>query len=380
MSERENLLNNLKIDRSAEPSEADSPNKLLLLGIAVVLVGFFWWLFLSDDELKEVTTFTVKSLQMSDSSATSILDASGYVVARRRATVSSKVTGKVMKVFIEEGMYVEEGQLLAQLDDSTMKADLNYSQSQLDEAIRVFNRTKELAKEELASQASLDAARASVEGLEALNAVRKQVVNDMQILAPFSGVVVYKAAQPGEMISPVSAGGGFTNTGICTIVDMDSLEVEVDVNEAFINRVKPGQPVITNLNAYPKWDIPSEVIAIIPTADRNKATVKVRIALLEKDERVLPDMGSRVSFLRKVENATKETPKEGVMIPLGAVSTKEGESIVQVIEGTSVEVRQVEVAEETANYARVIKGLNSGMKVVARFDDELEDGQKIIIK
>ena len=380
MSERENLLNNLKIDRSAEPSEADSPNKLLLLGVAVVLVGFFWWLFLSDDELTEVTTFTVKSLQMSDSSATSILDASGYVVARRRATVSSKVTGKVMKVFIEEGMYVEEGQLLAQLDDSTMKADLNYSQSQLDEAIRVFNRTKELAKEELASQASLDAARASVEGLEALNAVRKQVVNDMQILAPFSGVVVYKAAQPGEMISPVSAGGGFTNTGICTIVDMDSLEVEVDVNEAFINRVKPGQPVITNLNAYPKWDIPSEVIAIIPTADRNKATVKVRIALLEKDERVLPDMGSRVSFLRKVENATKETPKEGVMIPLGAVSTKEGESIVQVIEGTSVEVRQVEVAEETANYARVIKGLNSGMKVVARFDDELEDGQKIIIK
>ena len=380
MSERENLLNNLKIDRSAEPSESDSPNKLLLLGIAVVLVGFFWWLFLSDDELKEVTTFTVKSLQMSDSSATSILDASGYVVARRRATVSSKVTGKVMKVFIEEGMYVEEGQLLAQLDDSTMKADLNYSQSQLDEAIRVFNRTKELAKEELASQASLDAARASVEGLEALNAVRKQVVNDMQILAPFSGVVVYKAAQPGEMISPVSAGGGFTNTGICTIVDMDSLEVEVDVNEAFINRVKPGQPVITNLNAYPKWDIPSEVIAIIPTADRNKATVKVRIALLEKDERVLPDMGSRVSFLRKVENATKETPKEGVMIPLGAVSTKEGESIVQVIEGTSVEVRQVEVAEETANYARVIKGLNSGMKVVARFDDELEEGQKIIIK
>ena len=380
MSERENLLNNLKIDRSAEPSESDSPNKLLLLGVAVVLVGFFWWLFLSDDELKEVTTFTVKSLQMSDSSATSILDASGYVVARRRATVSSKVTGKVMKVFIEEGMYVEEGQLLAQLDDSTMKADLNYSQSQLDEAIRVFNRTKELAKEELASQASLDAARASVEGLEALNAVRKQVVNDMQILAPFSGVVVYKAAQPGEMISPVSAGGGFTNTGICTIVDMDSLEVEVDVNEAFINRVKPGQPVITNLNAYPKWDIPSEVIAIIPTADRNKATVKVRIALLEKDERVLPDMGSRVSFLRKVENATKETPKEGVMIPLGAVSTKEGESIVQVIEGTSVEARQVEVAEETANYARVIKGLNSGMKVVARFDDELEDGQKIIIK
>ena len=381
MSDRENLLNNLKIDRSAQPVVDGSPsNKLYLLGAAIVLVSFFWWLFLSEDELKEVTTFTVKSLQMSDSSATSILDASGYVVARRRATVSSKVTGKVMKVFIEEGMYVEEGQLLAQLDDSTMQADLNYSQSQLDEARRIFNRTGELAKEELASQASLDAARAAMEGLEALNAVRKQVVKDMQILAPFSGVVVYKAAQPGEMISPVSAGGGFTNTGICTIVDMDSLEVEVDVNEAFINRVKPGQPVITNLNAYPKWDIPSEVIAIIPTADRNKATVKVRIALLEKDERVLPDMGSRVSFLRKVDNTNQEIQKEGVMIPLAAVADIDGSSLVQVVEGNSVQIMQIEVAEETANYARVIKGLESGMKVIARFDDELENNQKVIIK
>ena len=381
MSDRENLLNNLKIDRSAPPAAVgQQSSKLYLLVISVLIVGLFWWLFLSDDELKEVTTFTVKSLEMSDASATSILDASGYVVARRRATVSSKMTGKVMKVFIEEGMYVEEGQILAQLDDSTMQADLNYSQSQLNEAKRIFNRTQELAKDELASQAALDAARASVEGLEALNAIRKQVVQDMKILAPFSGVVVYKAAQPGEMISPVSAGGGFTNTGICTIVDMDSLEVEVDVNEAFINRVKPGQPVITNLNAYPKWDIPSEVIAIIPTADRNKATVKVRIALLERDERVLPDMGSRVSFLRKVENKSPEIVKEGVMIPLAAVAIKDNQSVVQALEGSKIKLTKVEVAEETANYARVIDGLKSGMTVVAIFDNELENNQQVIIK
>ena len=381
MSDRENLLNNLKIDRSAPPAAGgQQSSKLYLLAISVLIVGLFWWLFLSDDELKEVTTFTVKSLEMSDASATSILDASGYVVARRRATVSSKMTGKVMKVFIEEGMFVEKGQILAQLDDSTMQADLNYSQSQLNEAKRIFNRTQELAKDELASQAALDAARASVEGLEALNAIRKQVVQDMKILAPFSGVVVYKAAQPGEMISPVSAGGGFTNTGICTIVDMDSLEVEVDVNEAFINRVKPGQPVITNLNAYPKWDIPSEVIAIIPTADRNKATVKVRIALLEKDERVLPDMGSRVSFLRKVENKSPEIVKEGVMIPLAAVAIKDDQSVVQALEGSKIRLTKVEVAEETANYARVIDGLKSGMTVVAIFDNELENNQQVIIK
>ena len=381
MSDREDLLNNLKIDRSQAPTEDHSSSrKFIMLGLAVFIVGLFSWIFLSEDELKEVTTFTVKSLQMSDSSATSILDASGYVVARRRATVSSKMTGKVMKVFIEEGMYVEEGQLLAQLDDSTMIADLNYSQSQLNEAKRVFNRTQELAKEELASQASLDAARASVEGLEALNEVRKQVVQDMKILAPFSGVVVYKAAQPGEMISPVSAGGGFTNTGICTIVDMDSLEVEVDVNESFINRVKPGQPVITNLNAYPKWDIPSEVIAIIPTADRNKATVRVRIALLEKDERVLPDMGSRVSFLRKVETQVNDTPKEGMMIPLAAISTSDNQPKVQALNNDRIVMTNIEVAEETANYARVTAGLKSGMKVIARFDDNLKDNQKVIVK
>ena len=381
MSDRENLLNNLKIDRSTTPSQDQSRlSKLYLFGIAVILVIFFSWLFLSEEELKEVTTFTVKSLEMSDSSATSILDASGYVVARRRATVSSKMTGKVMKVFIEEGMYVEEGQLLAQLDDSTMLADLNYSESQLNEAKRIYDRTLELTKEDLASQASLDAAKASLEGLEALNAVRKQVVQDMKILAPFSGVVVYKAAQPGEMISPVSAGGGFTNTGICTIVDMDSLEVEVDVNESFINRVKPGQPVITNLNAYPKWDIPSEVIAIIPTADRNKATVKVRIALLEKDERVLPDMGSRVSFLKKLENSRSTDSIDGVMIPLASVSEAGGESLVQVIDGNKIKLVSVEVAEETSNYARVTQGLSSGMKVVARFDSELTNNQKIIIK
>tara|TARA_B100000401_G_scaffold270294_2_gene184310 strand:- start:19 stop:1164 length:1146 start_codon:yes stop_codon:yes gene_type:complete len=381
MSDREDLLNNLKIDRSKETVEdSSSSRKFIMLGLAIFIVGFFSWVFLSDDELKEVTTFTVKSLQMSDSSATSILDASGYVVARRRATVSSKMTGKVMKVFIEEGMYVEEGQLLAQLDDSTMIADLNYSISQLNEAKRIFNRTEELAKEELASQASLDAARAAVEGLEALNEVRKQVVKDMKILAPFSGVVVYKAAQPGEMISPVSAGGGFTNTGICTIVDMDSLEVEVDVNESFINRVKPGQPVITNLNAYPKWDIPSEVIAIIPTADRNKATVKVRIALLEKDERVLPDMGSRVSFLRKIETKINETPKEGMMIPLAAISTSNNQPKVQALKDNRIIITNVEVADETANYARVTKGLNAGMKVIARYDKDLEDNQRVIVK
>jgi RND family efflux transporter MFP subunit len=380
MSEKEDLLNNLKIDRSEEPSSSEgAKNKFTLLAAAVVIVVAFFWFFNQEEEITEVTTFTVKSLSNSDSPSASILDASGYVVPRTRATVSSKITGKVMEVFIEEGMYVKKGQILAQLDDSSAVAELNYSISQLDEARRVFERTKELTQDQLASQAALDAAEATLKGLEALTEVRQQLVRDMKIIAPFSGVVVYKAAQPGEMISPVSAGGGFTKTGICTIVDMDSLEIEVDVNESFINRVKAGQPVVANLNAYPKWDIPAEVIAIVPTADRNKATVRVRIGLLEKDERVLPDMGTRVSFLEKIEKKENEVKKEGVMVPLASVGNEGGVSYILLVANQRIKVVEVKVAERTANYARITSGISSGDKVIAKFDESLEANQKVVV-
>lgn len=380
MAEKEDLLKDLKIDRSKSAEEKSiQSNKFLLFGLATIIILFFGWFFLSEDQAKIVTTFTVKSLNTNDSSASSILDASGYVVARRRATVSSKITGKVMKVFVEEGMYVKEGQLLAQLDDSTMIADLNYALSQLKEAKRVLNRTQELASRQLASQASLDAAQTSLEGLEALTEVKRQTVEDMKIVAPFSGVVVYKAAQPGEMISPVSAGGGFTKTGICTIVDMDSLEVEVDVNEAFINRVTPGQPVIANLNAYSKWDIPAKVIAIIPTADRSKATVKVRIALLEKDKRVLPDMGIRVSFLQAIKQNNTTTKKDGVMVPNAAVSLINNEPYVQVVSKGKIKFKKVNIVEESSNYSRVTSGLSAGAILVAKFDNSLKEDQKVKI-
>ena len=380
MAEKEDLLKDLKIDRSKSAEEKSiQSNKFLLFGLATIIILFFGWFFLSEDQAKIVTTFTVKSLNTNDSSASSILDASGYVVARRRATVSSKITGKVMKVFVEEGMYVKEGQLLAQLDDSTMIADLNYALSQLKEAKRVLNRTQELASRQLASQASLDAAQTSLEGLEALTEVKRQTVEDMKIVAPFSGVVVYKAAQPGEMISPVSAGGGFTKTGICTIVDMDSLEVEVDVNEAFINRVTPGQPVIANLNAYSKWDIPAKVIAIIPTADRSKATVKVRIALLEKDKRVLPDMGIRVSFLQAIKRNNTTTKKDGVMVPNAAVLLINNEPYVQVVSKGKIKFKKVNIVEESSNYSRVTSGLSAGAILVAKFDNSLKEDQKVKI-
>jgi RND family efflux transporter MFP subunit len=381
MNDKKDLLNDLKIDRSDSNNSEQSPLSkiIIIVVISVLVLAVTKFIFLSEDELLEVTAYKAKSANQSNNSAASVLDASGYVTARMQATVSSKLTGKVLEVYIEEGMFVEKGQILAQLDDSSVQAELNFAKTQLKEARRIFNRTLELRKDNLASQASLDAAESQVDGLKARLDISKQVVADMQIRAPFSGVVINKAAQPGEMISPVSAGGGFTRTGIGTIVDMSSLEVEVDVNESYINRVQPGQPAITNLNAYPNWDISSEVIAIIPTADRNKATVKVRIGLLEKDERVLPDMGAKVSFLK--EQVT-EAPEEinGVMIPSSAIIKEDDLSYVFVIKNGLIIKTKIAIGSSSSNFSRLIDGVEVGDNVVTDPNNELQNGQEVLIK
>ena len=381
MSDKKDLLNDLKIDRSDNNNSEKSPLlKIITLVVAsIFILAVTKFIFLSEDELLEVSAYKAKPAGQSNNSSTSVLDASGYVTARMQATVSSKITGKVLEVFIEEGMFVEKGQILAQLDDSSVQAELNFAKTQLKEAQRVFNRTSELRKDNLASQASLDAAESQVDGLKARLDISKQIVADMQIRAPFSGVVINKAAQPGEMISPVSAGGGFTRTGIGTIVDMSSLEVEVDVNESYINRVQPGQPAITNLNAYPNWDISSEVIAIIPTADRNKATVKVRIGLLEKDARVLPDMGAKVSFLK---DQIIETPEklEGVMIPSSSLIKEGNLSYVFVIRNGLITKTKVTVGSLSSNFSRISNVIEVGDNVVTDPNNEVQNGQEVLIK
>ena len=381
MSDKKDLLNDLKIDRSDNNNSEKSPLlKIITLIVAsVFILAVTKFIFLSEGELLEVSAYKAKPAGQSNNSSASVLDASGYVTARMQATVSSKITGKVLEVFIEEGMFVEKGQILAQLDDSSVQAELNFAKTQLKEAQRVFNRTSELRKDNLASQASLDAAESQVDGLKARLDISKQIVADMQIRAPFSGVVINKAAQPGEMISPVSAGGGFTRTGIGTIVDMSSLEVEVDVNESYINRVQPGQPAITNLNAYPNWDISSEVIAIIPTADRNKATVKVRIGLLEKDARVLPDMGAKVSFLK---DQIIEAPEklEGVMIPSSSLIKEGNLSYVFVIKNGLITKTKVTVGSLSSNFSRISNGIEVGDNVVTDPNNELQNGQEVLIK
>ena len=382
MNEKKDLLNDLKIDRSEDNEPGSSFIKRLgfvLVSIIILFLVLTQLGFLSQDEIIEVNAYKAKSANQSNNSTSSVLDASGYVTARMQATVSSKITGKVLEVYIEEGMFVEKDQILAQLDDSTVQAELKFAETQLQEARRVFNRTLELRKDNLASQASLDAAESQLDGLKARLDISKQIVSDMKIRAPFSGVVINKAAQPGEMISPVSAGGGFTRTGIGTIVDMDSLEVEVDVNESYINRVQPGQPAITNLNAYPEWDINSEVIAIIPTADRNKATVKVRIGLLEKDQRVLPDMGAKVSFLKEQPN-TKSVVLKGVIVPSTSVIKEGASSFVFLIKNGIIVKTKVQVESTSANYARIINGIKNGDSVVINSNNGLQDGQEVVIK
>ena len=333
------LLDELKIDRSEDASSSGTSVKWLITLLLLVGVGYGGWslFFQPPVQALEVRTILAQSSNKGVD-GNSVLDATGYVIARRMTTVSSKTTGKVMEVLIEEGMAVEEGQLLAVLDDSINRVQLALSESQvaaaragigeLDVQIRQaelnLERTRDLAASKLASQADLDRDVLSVEALNARRNkslsdiavaertmdIQRQFLEDMQIRAPFAGIVIAKAAQPGEMISPIAAGGGFTATGICTIVDMDSLEIEVDVNEAYINRVYPGQPAVATLNAYPDYKMSVEVIAIIPAANRNQATVRVRVGFLERDTRVLPEMAVKVSFLEEV--IASETRKENM--------------------------------------------------------------------
>ena len=400
-ADKQSLLNELRIDRDA-PVPRRRPWKwfaaLAIVAGAAFAATELGPRFVASPALEVETVAVVAATD----SSSSVLDATGYVVARRQATVSATTTGKVLEVLIEEGMTVAAGQLLAVLDARIPKAQLALAESrlaaaegalaeievQIKQARLDVERTANLAERNLASQADLDRAELDLEGLEARLArtgqdivvaerglaVQRKLLEDMEIRAPFGGVVVAKAAQPGEMISPVSAGGGFTRTGICTIVDMESLEVEVDVNEAYINRVYPEQPATVRLNAYPDFEIPAAVIATIPAADRNKATVRVRIRFLERDPRILPDMGVKVSFLDDRAPPEETAARPAVLAPTAAVLGEGGERYVWVVAASAAERRPVTVDGTSRGQLRIVDGLRSGEQVVARFDDALLAG------
>jgi RND family efflux transporter MFP subunit len=399
-------LASLKIDHGARAGSRRGGWILLLVLALVVLVAGGGWFWAQRVQAAPVKTATITAASGPGAAAGAILNASGYVTARRRATVSSKVTGKVLEVFVEEGKAVKKGQVLARLDDSQMRAGLNVATAQLAaakrmaaedearlrEAERQLNRLNQLIKEKVVGRAEVDTAESTVETLKARIALQHQQVEvaerqvaaqetdlkDTVVRAPFDGIAISKDAQPGEMISPVSAGGGFTRTGICTIVDMASLEIEVDVSETYINRVKPGQPVEAVLDAYPDWRIPAHVITSVPTADRQKATVKVRIGFKDLDPRILPDMGVKVSFLEESTPEAANVPvKPRLLVPKSAVRTEGTQSVVFVVRDDRVERRAIKVGVAQGDQVEVISGLTSGEKIVVEGHDGLADGTRV---
>jgi RND family efflux transporter MFP subunit len=399
MSSSKPALDGLRIERRPEKK----PQSRLWLLVAVVAVLVFIGAALgwhARSGAIAVQTAVAREIGNQNGGNRTVLNASGYVTARRQATVSSKVTGKVTEVLIEEGMKVTNGQIVALLDDSNVKANLKVADAQLEsaraalaqteaqlkEANLEFQRTTDLAKQHIASQSDLDAAESNAKSLEAHLAQQKldivvaernvsmwqQQADDMTIRSPFAGVITTKDAQPGEMISPVSAGGGFTRTGIGTVVDMSSLEIEIDVNESYIHRVEPGQAVEATLDAYPEWKIPCKVIAVIPTADRQKSTVKVRVAFDRLDPRILPEMSVKVGF-RDTGGGTN-IAAHVVVVPKNAVQNRDEQDIVFVVSSGHAERRAVTVLDTQGDDSVLSAGVAAGEVVIINAPADLKDG------
>ncbi|HPA01479.1 MAG TPA: efflux RND transporter periplasmic adaptor subunit [Chiayiivirga sp.] len=396
------LLKELRIERNAPPPPPSRGKWWVLALLALAILAAAAGMLGGRDHALEVRTAPAVAIGNTAASA-SVLDASGYIVARRMATVSAKITGKVREVLIEEGMRVEEGQVMATLDP--VDADAQFAlasaqlaaarsgvasvQAQLTQAEAEAVRVAALVERGLVSRSQYDAAVAQRDALRAQRVtaqrnvqvasdsleIARNGVDNTIVRAPFAGVVIAKAAQPGEIVSPLAT-GGYTRTGIGTIVDMESLEVEVEVGESYIGRVRPSMPAQVVLNAYPDWKIPAHVIAIIPAADRGKATVKVRVALKEKDARIVPDMGVRVSFL-EAERADEPEQPRGVRVPQGAIVSRDGASRVFVLQDDKVALRTVETGIALGDGRQVLSGLSAGQVVVLDPPAELKDGDAV---
>ncbi len=406
MDNKADLLNQLRIDRNAPEPRSAAPWIVGVLIVVCALAGGAAWLFFGSSRAFEVDTAMAAAPTRAGSAGDAVLQATGYVTARRQATVSAQITGKLAQVLIEEGERVEAGQVLARLEDTAQMAALGQAQAQvaqaraqvgqfaaqLKQSRRDLQRQQDLVGRKLVSEQATETASTQVDSVSAQLLSQQRLVDVAEaqlrsaqvqvdyttVRAPFAGVVIAKAAQVGEIVSPLSAGGGFTRTGVGTIVDMDSLEIEVDVNESYINRVKPNAPAEAVLDAYQDWTIGARVIAIIPTADRAKATVKVRIGFDERDPRILPDMGARVSFLddSKPDDAASTTPAAGVLGPATALVQRDGRSVVFVLDGDRVVATPV-VPGQNVGDLRLVEGINESTKIVRAPPSEMNDGARV---
>lgn len=396
-------LGSLRIDDHKRHS--GNTGKRVAIGLAVLLCALVIsggvYAYMHQKPVVEVMV-----VQKAVAGPQALLNASGYVTPQRRATVAAKITGRVTGVFFQEGLHVHAGFVLATLDDSdaqkalaSAKADRNATEAgiadlqvQLKNSEIELHRAQELQKAGVATQEALDNALMAADSLKAKIALAQeqvvasdarireaqQVVDNCVIRAPFEGIIVSKDAQVGEMVSPNSAGGGFTRTGIATIVDMSSNEIEVDVNESYIARVRPGQQVTAVLDAYPDWQIPCFVRTIIPTADRQKATVNVRISFKKLDPRILPDMGVKVSFLGD-EPTKQEMAAPALTVPQSAVRNDGGQKIVFLVKEDRLERRAVKTGLARGSDTEVLAGLSAGDTVVVGGPEGLRDGQSVEI-
>ncbi|HWX55038.1 MAG TPA: efflux RND transporter periplasmic adaptor subunit [Verrucomicrobiae bacterium] len=370
---------------------------------ALVVIGGLLLAFKTQRPVVEVAA----ARPVTAATAEALLNASGYVTPRRRSTVAAKVTGRVQQIYAEEGLHVKAGQVLATLDCSQPVAAFNSAKADREAAaaaladfeVQLVNADRELRRAEalraatVMSQEQLDNARMTADSLKAkINLTKQQTsasqarimvaqqdVDNCTVRAPFEGVVVSKDAQRGEIVSPLSAGGGFTRTGIATLVDMTSIEIEVDVNESYIARVKEGQKVIATLDAYPDWQIPSTVRTVIPTADRQKATVKVRVSFDKLDPKILPDMGVKVAFLSDQPPKGKASEARAV-ISQGAVRSEDGKNIVFMVRDGKLERRSVSLGAQRGSDVEVMAGLSPGDILVVHGVETLHDGQAVEIK
>jgi RND family efflux transporter MFP subunit len=412
MTDKSALLNQLRIDRVPDRDTGWGWLLWTVLGVALVAAaGGGAWYALGSAGAVHVRAALAQAAAPSGNPAGggSLLDASGYIVARRQATVAAKITDRVTQVLIEEGQHVEADEIIARLDDTNTSAALLLAKAQLSQAeanvnaakiaaqdaVPLYQRQQKLVAQGWTSAETFDTTRSSYDAAQTNLLVQQQVLaaakaqvevaqrnqDDTVVRAPFTGVITVKAAQPGEIVSPISAGGGFTRTGIGTIVDMDSLEVEIDVSEAYINRVHAQQPATIKLNAYPDWQVPGEVITVIPTADRSKATVKVRVKILAKDPRILPEMGARVQFLSDApaKDAAGTPAKPGILVPADAVRPDGQNGLVYVIHGEKLERRLVKLGARTAEGQIVLSGIAPGDRLAVGDFAKLTDGAAVTV-
>jgi len=388
-------LSALRIDRS--PAGADSPRKrrskrrwIIWVLVAILFVvgarALKKWL----DPGVEVQLAT--ATMTSPSQANAVLTASGYVVARRKAAVASKGTGTLVFLAVEEGDRVKKGQIIARLDDSDVAAslrrareNLRVAEADLDDAKINFERMQKLVGTRAIAQANYDAADArykrvlaTIEAAKFAVQEAEVAVENTRIIAPFDGTVLKKNADVGEIVAPL-AGAVSSRAAVVTIADMSSLEVDADVSEANITRVTANQNCEITLDAYPQQRYPGYVSNIVPTADRAKATVMVKIRFKQYDQRVLPEMGAKITFLAAGASADATNVKPVLTVPATAVATRDGRQVVfQIKEDRAVEI-PVTTGRKLGNAIEITAGLKEGDKVISKADDQIKSGTKVTL-